>query len=204
MNEPQVSFIGTETIPDLPAVLRPSVPVQPRPRPPSPSTAINLPSFDTVDRVGRSMIARFTGGVSPHAEAAAWFDWLSHFSRAPGRQLELLALGAILGARLAASVGGNPVAPLHPEPTDHRFENPAWQRVPFLWWQQAFLAHEEWWRSATRQLRGMRARDAERVSFMVRQALDAFSPSNVAWLNPVVIERTHKEAGANLRAEQTT
>ena len=33
---------------------------------------------------------------------------------------------------------------------------------------------------------------------MIHQYLDAFSPSNVAWLNPVVIERTLNEAGANL------
>ena len=201
MNEPQVSFIKAETTPDLPAVLHPSVSLQPRPRPPSPSTAINLPSFETVNRVGRSMIARFTGGVSPHAEAAAWFDWSSHFIRAPGRQLELLALGAVLGAKLAALASANAVSLLQPEPTDHRFDGPVWQRFPFLWWQQAFLAQEEWWRSATRQLRGMRTRDAERVSFMVRQALDAFSPSNVAWLNPVVIERTQRKPAQTLRAE---
>src|SRR3974390_1998317 len=98
----------TETIQNLPAqiipiVLHASVPASSA-APPSP--AVNLPSFETMDRVGRSMIARFTGGVSPHAQSAAWFDWLSHFSRAPGRQLELLALGAVLGARLAAVATG--------------------------------------------------------------------------------------------------
>ena len=87
---------------------------------------------------------------------------------------------------------------LKPEPIDHRFSDPAWQRFPFLWWQQAFLAQEEWWRCAMRPLRGMKARDAERVGFIVHQALDAFSPSNVPWLNPEVIEHTLNEAGANL------
>lgn len=92
----------TDTIQNLPAALRSSAPAQPRPCPPPPSPAVNLPSFETVDRVGRSMIARFTGGISPHAEADAWFDWCSHFSRTPGRQLELAALGAVLAGRLAA------------------------------------------------------------------------------------------------------
>ena len=188
----------TEPIQNLPVVLQVSAPVQPGPCPPPPSPVVNLPSFETIDRVGRSMIARLTAGLSPHAEADAWFDWLSHFSRAPGRHLELAALGAVLAARLAALTSGNAVSLLKPEPIDHRFGDPAWQTFPFLWWQQAFLAQEEWWRSATRPLRGMKARDAERVGFMVHQSLDAFSPSNVAWLNPVVIERTINEGGANL------
>ena len=187
-----------EAIESLPVVLHPSAAAPPKPCPPPPSPAINLPSFETVDRVGRSMIARFTAGISPHAEADAWFDWCSHFLRAPGRQLELAALGAVLTARLAALTTGNAVPLLKPEAIDHRFDDEAWQKVPFLWWQQAFLAHEEWWRSATRPLRGMKTRDAERVGFMIHQYLDAFSPSNVAWMNPVVIERTLKESGANL------
>ncbi len=190
----------TETIQNLPVALRP-VPAQATPSmacPPAPSPVVNLPSFVTVDRVGRSMIARFTAGLSPHAEAAAWFDWLSHFSRAPGRQLELAALGAVLAARLATLMSGNAVPLLKPQPNDHRFAAPAWQTFPFLWWQQAFLAQEEWWRSATQPLRGMKARDVERVGFMVHQFLDALSPSNVPSMNPVVIERTLNEAGANL------
>ena len=188
----------TETIHNLPLVVLPSAPPQPRPCTPPLSQVVNLPSFETIDRVGRSLIARFTAGISPHAEADAWFDWLSHFSRAPGRQLELTALGAVLAARLAALMTGSAVPLLRPEPIDHRFDDDAWQKFPFLWWQQAFLAQEEWWRSATRPLPGMRTRDTERVGFMIHQYLDAFSPSNVAWLNPVVIERTLNEAGANL------
>ena len=188
----------TDTIQNLPIALHPSALPQPRPCPAPPSPVVNLPSFETVDRVGRSMIARFTRGVSPHAEADAWFDWCSHFSRAPGRQLELVALGAVLAARLAALMTGSAVPLLKPEPIDHRFDDEAWQRFPFLWWQQAFFAQEEWWRSATRPLRGMKTRDAERVGFMIHQYLDAFSPSNVAWMNPVVIERTLNESGANL------
>ena len=33
---------------------------------------------------------------------------------------------------------------------------------------------------------------------MARQLLDVWSPSNIPWLNPVIIERTAKESGANL------
>ena len=69
---------------------------------------------------------------------------------------------------------------------------------PYVLWQQAFLAQEAWWASATREVRGMTPKNAARVSFITRQLLDVWSPSNVPWLNPVIIERTLKEFGANL------
>jgi len=37
-----------------------------------------------------------------------------------------------------------------------------------------------------------------RVDFIVHQMLDVMSPSNVPWLNPVIIEQTIKESGTNL------
>jgi len=197
----------TDTVLNLPVptpstAMPPAVPARirapARPCPPPPSPVVNLPSFETLDRVGRSMIARFTLGMSPYAQSAAWFDWMSHFSRAPGRQVELAALAAVLNVRLAALMAGNDVPQLAPEAIDHRFTDPGWRAMPFLAWQQAFLAQEEWWRSATRPLRGMRPRNAERVGFMIHQTLDAFSPSNVPWMNPEVIGRTLQEAGANL------
>jgi len=118
-DDPQAYSVMIETIKNSPVVLNRPVSAQPKPKPSMPcpappSPVVNLPSFDTLDRVGRSTLARFTAGISPHAEAAAWLDWLSHFTRASGRQLELAALGTVLAARLAALAGGNAVPLLRP------------------------------------------------------------------------------------------
>ena len=162
------------------------------------------PTFETIDRLARATLARFTQGASPHAEFAAWFEWASHIARAPGRQMELGILALNASARLArfllnsATKGTADEKPFAPAKGDRRFEDEAWDSFPFAFWQQAFLAQEEWWRSATRPIRGMTPESAARVAFMGRQALDAVSPSNVPWLNPVIIEHTMREGGANL------
>jgi polyhydroxyalkanoate synthase len=159
-------------------------------------------SFETLDRLTRAMTARFTHGVSPHAQYAAWFDWASHLSRAPGRQLELWLQAARAATQLAVFVSRPALGPANPpfvpiEP-DRRFDDAAWRSLPYVLWQQAFLAQEEWWRSATREVRGMAPRNAARVGFMALQFLDMFSPSNFPWLNPLIVERTAQESGANL------
>ena len=163
----------------------------------------NLPSFDTLNQLARAMTARITQGVSPHAQYAACFDWLSHLSRAPGRQLELSLLVFIFAARLFRlalhdSSDNREGVPFPPRDSDHRFADPAWWKFPYLFWQQAFLAQEAWWRSATREVRGMGNKNVVRVSFMADQFLDVISPSNVPWLNPVVIERTIRDSGKNI------
>ena len=168
---------------------------------PGPCT-VELPSFETLNRVARAMTARATQGVSPHAQFVAWFDWLSHLSRAPGRQLELWLQAFIFANRLYGLAirdgGATADLPFAPDQSDHRFADPAWLKVPYLFWQQAFLAHEEWWRSATHQVRGQNATNAARVAFMIRQLLDTFSPSNIPWLNPTIVERTLEQSGSNL------
>ncbi len=149
------------------------------------------------------MTARLTQGVSPNAQYAAWFDWLSHLSRAPGRQLELSLRALIYGARLLRMVAGHgpssgEALPFPPRELDHRFSDPGWLKMPYLFWQQAFLAQETWWRSATREVRGMSAKNVARVGFMVTQLLDTMSPSNLPWLHPAILERTIAESGGNL------
>lgn len=71
-------------------------------------------SFETLDRLSRAMTARLTHGVSPHAQYAAWLDWASHLSRAPGRQLELWLQAARAATRLALFVSQSAVGPAIP------------------------------------------------------------------------------------------
>jgi polyhydroxyalkanoate synthase len=155
-----------------------------------------------MDRLGRAVTARFTQGISPHALYAAWFDWASHVANAPGRLIELGVEAVNLGARFSRfathSLAENVVPPFEPQAGDHRFADPLWKRLPYALWEQAFLAQEAWWASATREVRGMTPKNAARVSFITRQLLDVWSPSNIPWLNPVIIDQTLKESGANL------
>jgi polyhydroxyalkanoate synthase subunit PhaC len=121
-------------------------------------------SFETLDWLSRAMTARLTHGVSPHAQYAAWLDWVSHLSRAPGRQLELWLEAVRAAGRLAYFASRFAVDPASPPfastESDRRFDDPAWGSLPYALWQQGFLAQEDWWRSATREVRGMAPRDA--------------------------------------------
>jgi polyhydroxyalkanoate synthase len=158
--------------------------------------------FETLDRVARAMTARFTQGVSPHAQLAALLDWTTHLSRAPGRQIELnlkaYTASAIFVHFAARSfLSDETDRPFEPMPSDNRFADPAWKTFPFVLFEQAFLAQEDWWKAATSEVRGMTPNNAARVSFMTLQLLDVFCPSNALWLNPVVIDRSKRETGAN-------
>ena len=161
-----------------------------------------IPSFETMDRLGRAVTAKLTQGISPHALYAAWFDWATHLANAPGRLIELGVEAVNMGGRFARfathslSEGAKP--PFEPQAGDRRFNDELWKRLPYALWEQAFLAQEAWWTSATREVRGMTPKNAARVAFITRQLLDVWSPSNVPWLNPVIIDRTLKESGANL------
>ena len=166
------------------------------------SEGARVPSFETMDRLGSAFAAKFTQGISPHALYDAWFDWAAHLVNAPGRLVELGIEAVNIGARLARfaanGLSEHAEPPFAPQADDRRFSDQGWKRLPYALWQQAFLAQEAWWASATREVRGMTAKNAARVSFVTRQMLDVWSPSNVPWLNPVVIQRTMEESGANL------
>jgi polyhydroxyalkanoate synthase len=164
---------------------------------------ISVPSFENWNRVLRATTARLTQGLSPNAQAAAWFDWASHLARAPGRQIELgiaaAQIAALYSRFVAQSLTGNsPPPPFRTQPHDRRFKHEAWSTAPLAFWQQAYLAQERWWCEATREVRGMNPTRARRVRFMVNQSLNAMAPSNIPWLNPKVMEATIRENGANL------
>jgi polyhydroxyalkanoate synthase len=165
--------------------------------------AANEISFDNIDRMARATMGRFTQGVSPTAMAAAWFDWSSHLARAPGRQLELTLKAWTNLARLAryaarVSADGTSEPPFQPREGDRRFAAPEWRARPFDLLCQSFLAVEDYWRLATKQVRGMSSIHAARVAFMAHQALDPLSPSNNPFLNPAILRQMQEDGGQRL------
>jgi polyhydroxyalkanoate synthase len=159
--------------------------------------------YQDLDRIARALLARNTGGVSPFSVLQAWSDWALHMSRAPGRQAELAerAVQNVLKVTAHAAgdgAGGDADPPFEPKPYDHRFTHPGWKKPPFSLWQQAFLATQDWWDYATDDLRGLSEENSKRVRFMVRQALDLWSPSNLPGTNPEIIARTITSNGSNI------
>lgn len=146
----------------------------------------------TLDHLLHACEARLTGSLSSESLILAFLDWSLHLANAPGRRLELAQSAAHQRARLAS-----PEHWIEPPRGDHRFLDKAWTQPPFNFIAQGFLLGEEWWRDATTGPHGVSKSHSDVVSFTVRQILDVFSPSNLPWTNPEVVEATATQFGAN-------
>lgn len=159
----------------------------------------------TLDRKAKSATARLTGGISPIALMGAIADWGLHLAGSPGKQIELVEKGLTHWANLArfglhclTEPECSTAHPARPQPGDHRFDDPAWERFPFNLYAQGFLLTEQWWHEATTGVRGVTRQHSDVVSFVTRQVLDMAAPSNTPLTNPVVLEQTVLQGGANL------
>ncbi len=176
----------------------------PRVAPPAPSRATAMPpNFRTLDRLSRALLARATQGISPAAVAETWADWALHLASAPGKRLELFQQAAMTMARFglwlpnAAEVAKRE-PPAAPPAGDRRFSDPSWSQWPFNVLAQGHLSTEAWWLEATSHVPGLERDRQAQVAFMVGALLDVVSPSNIPWLNPVIVSKTAKEGGFNL------
>jgi polyhydroxyalkanoate synthase len=185
-----------------------SVATAARPVPPAPAARPEaapdiVPDFRTFDRMLRAMQARSTQGISPAAIAHTWSDWGAQLAAAPGRQLALagqawqaMARYAMWLPKAAASRDGQAGEP--PPDAARRFADPAWAAWPFNAIAEAYRQAEAWWMESTRDVPGVTERHQSEIAFMMRQLADVGAPSNIPWLNPVIIRRTAREAGFNL------
>lgn len=160
-------------------------------------------AFASVDRMRAAMTGKVTGGLSPAALSLALFDWSFHLAAAPGKQAELATKAVRKWSRLAthclAEMTHKGTAPcIEPLPGDFRFKDPAWKTLPYSLWAQAFLLNQQWWHNVTHEVPGVSPHHEEVVSFAARQFLDVFSPSNLPFANPNVVERTIETSGGNL------
>ncbi len=156
-----------------------------------------------VDRTMHAALARATHGISPAVPAAAYMDWFVHLAVSPGKQARLAEKMLRKHIRLAlycAQRMADPETPpcIEPLPQDRRFSDPLWRQPPFNLFYQSFLLTQQWWANATTGVPGVERKNEDIVSFMTRQILDIFSPSNFPLTNPEILEATRREGGANL------
>ncbi len=158
---------------------------------------------ETIDRMVNANLARGTGGISPAVLAMAYSDWLMHLGMAPGKQalLNEKAVRKIIRLMLYAFKSSqNPDTPpcIEPLRQDHRFDAEGWRRWPYNLIYQSFLLSQQWWYNATTHTRGVNRQNEAIVSFVTRQILDMFSPSNSPLTNPEILRATMEEGGQNL------
>ena len=88
---------------------------------------------------------------------------------------------------------------IEPEPGDKRFSAPDWQQNPlFDALKQYYLLTAATWLKAVSGIEGLDERERRRLTFFLRQYLDAVSPTNFAFTNPQVIHETIATGGQNL------
>jgi polyhydroxyalkanoate synthase len=160
-------------------------------------------AFQSIDRMSEALIAQATGGFSPAAIALAYFDWWIHLAAAPGKRMELAHKAWRKTVRLlayAAAASRDPTTPhcISPLPGDQRFSAEGWQKPPFCFWAQTFLLHQQWWHNVTHEVPGVSPHHQDVVSFIARQILDIYSPSNLPFANPEIVQKTAATGGTNL------
>lgn len=164
----------------------------------------DLPNaLSSMDKLVHSTISRFTLGISPAALMLAYLDWLVHLSIAPAKQLELVQKALRKAVRFyiyAVRCSSRPEAEpcIEPLPQDRRFGGDEWRRLPFNLMYQSFLLTQQWFHNATTGVPGVNRHHEDVVSFVTRQILDIFAPSNFILTNPEILRKTIESRGNNL------
>ncbi|ONF95594.1 PHA/PHB synthase family protein [Sphingomonas jeddahensis] len=85
------------------------------------------------------------------------------------------------------------------KPKDKRFAAPAWQQNPlFAWMRQSYTMIADHMLRSIDTLDGVDEKQRAQLRFAMRGFVDAMSPSNFAFTNPEVIEKTLETRGENL------
>lgn len=154
------------------------------------------------DRMLHACIGRYAGWLSPTAFILAYTDWLSCLSIAPARQRDLstdamkkLAIFFLYASECCSNKSCEQCIPIRQ--SDHRFQNELWNHVPYNLYSQFFLLSEQWWNDATTYISGVSRHHQNLINFISRQILDIYSPSNIPWMNPEIIEASISQCGMN-------
>ena len=159
------------------------------------------------DLMGRSqqMMMEFwtkQDGLSsdPFGLMNAWQSMLNSTGADPNRFLAQQTAMWNDGVKLwQAFLSGKPAEGPAANVRDKRFGSAAWTENPaFDFLRQSYLIAAQHVLQAAGGLEGMGEHDKQKVMFLVRQFVDAMSPSNFALTNPDVVNATIESRGENL------
>ena len=158
----------------------------------------------TLDRIFNAWIAGYTGGTDPRVVPLALLEWWVKLAWSPGTHARLTEKAARKMVRFALYAAQSLVQPentppaIEPLPQDQRFRYPGWHKWPYNLFSQSFLLTQQWWANATTGVPALSGNQKAVVTFVTRQLLDLFSPSNFPFTNPEVSEAIMNEGGLNL------
>ncbi len=154
-----------------------------------------------LDIMLRAWLGKITGWLSPASFGLAFFDWLSHLSISPAKQLDIVRKAQHETMQLALYASQNFDQSCKPcvetRPSDSRFDSPSWDIFPFNLYAQSFLLCQQLLDEATSSIRGVSRHHQQVVNFATRQMLDVYSPSNFPLTNPEVLLATFAQGGRN-------
>ncbi len=82
---------------------------------------------------------------------------------------------------------------------DKRFAGAAWGETPaFDFVRQSYILASNYILEGSRHIEGLDAHEQAKAQFLIKQFVDAMSPSNFAALNPEVLKKTAETGGQNL------
>ncbi|WP_340109685.1 class I poly(R)-hydroxyalkanoic acid synthase [Pikeienuella sp. HZG-20] len=117
------------------------------------------------------------------------------------KSLELWTAQAELWRRsMTGWIGAEEAEPLvRPERGDKRFADKEWSENQFFdYMKQTYLLTSRWAQDVAHTTGDMPERDRRKLDFVMRNIMEAMSPSNFAVTNPAVLRATVEEKGANL------
>jgi polyhydroxyalkanoate synthase subunit PhaC len=151
-----------------------------------------------------SRLVPLNAGETTRAMQQTWLNALRHPDRAWAAYTDMLTQSTQLWANAAMQMwgvqGGENRPPLAaPEPGDRRFSAPDWQRnAAFDALKQSYLLSATTLLKAAANVEGLDPAQQRKLTFYLRQFLDAISPTNSLFTNPQVIHATIESGGQNL------
>ena len=129
-----------------------------------------------------------------------WLDAASNPARMWSNYSDFVQQYTQIMTSTALKFGGQETeAVVAPEKGDKRFSAPDWQQNPaFDAIKQSYLLTATTLLKATSEIEGMDKKQQHKMTFYLRQFLDAISPTNTLFTNPQVIHETIQSGGQNL------